>query len=264
VKVTFSVGQEVFEKGRRVFTRLTGTASKLWLNTPRTLFSMVVPRRLSFFSLLPLLLAISISISQGFCHASHKIIWSSNPSLGNVAATIRSASVRGATRDAATKIESFSSGSQDTSQTGKCTENELSFTVYGEPEPLSRHRSTSRGHMYNPSAKLQSEFAEACSQFMPSEPLDGPLEARLFFYFSRPRSHYRQGKYSHILKEDADKWHWKRKDLDNLVKFVLDSLNKRAYLDDGQICVIQSAKFYTDDANKARTEVVFKKLDKQL
>ena len=134
---------------------------------------------------------------------------------------------------------------------------DLSFTVYGEPIPLSRHM-VARGRMYNPSAKAQKLFADACTDKLPITPMDGPLEAHLIFYFSRPKNHYGTGKNSNTLKDNVDTWHSKRKDLDNLIKFVLDSLNSKAYLDDSQICVINSAKLYTN--SDPRIEVRMRKL----
>lgn len=90
----------------------------------------------------------------------------------------------------------------------------LVLTVYGEPTPLSRHM-VSRGHMYNPSAGLQKEFAQACASLLPHTPLTGPLEATLFFYFSRPKNHYGTGKNAKILKPlNAGNWHCKRKGKD--------------------------------------------------
>ena len=87
----------------------------------------------------------------------------------------------------------------------------LVLTVYGEPTPLSRHM-VSRGHMYNPSAGLQKEFATACMQYLPLTPLTGPLEAILYFYFSRPKNHYGTGKNANTLKPlTAGNWHSKRK-----------------------------------------------------
>lgn len=38
-------------------------------------------------------------------------------------------------------------------------EYQISFIVYGEPIPLSRHMRAAKGYMYNPSAKQQQEFA---------------------------------------------------------------------------------------------------------
>jgi hypothetical protein len=87
----------------------------------------------------------------------------------------------------------------------------ITMVIYGEPTPLSRHM-VSRGHMYNPSAGLQKEFATACSGFLPAVPLTGPLEATLFFYFSRPKNHYGTGKNANVLKPlTSGNWHCKRK-----------------------------------------------------
>jgi Holliday junction resolvase RusA-like endonuclease len=107
--------------------------------------------------------------------------------------------------------------------------------------------------MYNPSAKLQKEFAHASSDHMPLQPLAGPLAAHLIFYFKRPKAHYGTGKNAHILKPGVPIVHTQKKDLDNLVKFVLDALNGQAYVDDGQIIEIHSLKLYTE--LEARTEV---------
>jgi hypothetical protein len=82
-------------------------------------------------------------------------------------------------------------------------EDEISFTVYGEPVPLSRHRTAMGGlRTYNPSATAQKHFAQACiaSRVLPQEPFEGPLEATLTFYFSRPLSHYGSGKNTGVLK----------------------------------------------------------------
>ena len=108
-----------------------------------------------------------------------------------------------------------------------------------------RHR-VARGHMYNPVKSLQKQFADACLEYLPLKPLDGALEVQLIFYFKRPKSHYRTGKYANKLKATAPMYHTGTKDLDNLVKFVLDALNKKAYEDDGQICSIYTHKFYTN------------------
>jgi Holliday junction resolvase RusA-like endonuclease len=132
--------------------------------------------------------------------------------------------------------------------------------VPGVPVALGRHRVARQGHMFNPSAKLQSEFSNSCSKFIPLQPLEGPLSASLIFQFSRPKNHYLQNKNGKILRENSDKYHYKKKDLDNLVKFVLDSLNQKMYLDDGQISHIQAMKLYTDNDNPC-TIVALQPLD---
>ena len=138
------------------------------------------------------------------------------------------------------------------------TTGEVAFTVFGEPIPLRRHM-MAKGHMYNPSSAQQRNFARACADHLPlSGPLEGPLEATLTFFFSRPASHYRTGKFAGTLKPGMPSWHSKRKDLDNLIKFVLDSLNGIAYLDDSQVAVLRSAKFYTN--GEPRSEVRLRRL----
>lgn len=100
------------------------------------------------------------------------------------------------------------------------TDGPLVLTVYGEPTPLSRHM-VSRGHMYNPSAGLQKEFANACFSSLPPTPLTGPLEAILYFYFSRPKNHYGTGKNSDVLKPlTAGNWHHKRKGMQTKKKLI--------------------------------------------
>mmetsp|Transcript_1634 Transcript_1634/g.2685 ORF Transcript_1634/g.2685 Transcript_1634/m.2685 type:complete len:277 (-) Transcript_1634:416-1246(-) len=130
----------------------------------------------------------------------------------------------------------------------------IAFVVYGEPVTLARHRSTRAGIMYNPSKKMQKGFLDACSHanLLPKSPLQGPLEVRLVFYFTRPKNHFGTGRNAHILKGTADVWHSKKKDLDNLVKFVLDSLNGYAYVDDSQIAVLSTAKLYCNASSNSR------------
>ena len=119
--------------------------------------------------------------------------------------------------DKSSELE-IASGTPATLVTTSCSP--LVLTVYGEPTPLSRHM-VSRGHMYNPSAGLQKEFATACTQFLPPSPLTGPLEAILYFYFSRPKNHYGTGKNANILKPlTAGSWHSKRKGDKILILFI--------------------------------------------
>lgn len=98
------------------------------------------------------------------------------------------------------------SGEQNITSTLK----EIKFTVFGEPLALARHRMTKRGFNYNPSSKFQEMFLNACLPHLPSTPLDGPLDMKMIFHLKRPKTHYRSGKYSHILKEGAELYHSKK------------------------------------------------------
>lgn len=83
---------------------------------------------------------------------------------------------------------------------------EIQLVVYGDPVPLARHRVTRYGIMYNPMAKKQKSFLDACAPFIPEVPLLGPIEASITFYFSRPKSHYGSGKNAEKLKEGKSCW----------------------------------------------------------
>ena len=141
---------------------------------------------------------------------------------------------------------------------------DFAVTVIGEPRPLMRHR-VARGIVYNPSGPFQKSFHDACATYFPSKPFDGALEAHLSFHFSRPKSHFRSVRKDNVLsqgevKASAPKCHTSRKDLDNLVKFVLDALNKKVYLDDGQITVIVATKAFTAATEPPRIEVGIRKI----
>ena len=131
---------------------------------------------------------------------------------------------------------------------------DIDFEIVGEPVPLGRHRLSGK-HIYNPSSKLQRIFLETCRPKLPNTPLEGPLEAQLGFYFKRPLAHYRSGKLSSVMKENAPLWHTQRKDLDNCVKFVLDALNSVAYLDDRQIVALRCVKYYADTEPKSVVKI---------
>lgn len=85
----------------------------------------------------------------------------------------------------------------------------IEFSVDGEPQALMRHR-IANGRMYNPSSSAQKSFLKLCSPSLPTSPWEGPVALTATFYFSRPKSHYRTGKFAHILKPDAPSWHTNR------------------------------------------------------
>eukprot|EP00981_Chlorochromonas_danica_P013353 scaffold6243_cov180-Ochromonas_danica.AAC.3 len=162
------------------------------------------------------------------------------------------------TTSTTTTADSTSTSTSTTStSTTSSSSSVVSFTIYGDPVALSRHRVTSRGIMYNPSAKLQKDFLDACQPFLPSQPLDGPLDASIVFFINRPKSHYGTGKNAGVLKTEIERFHSKKPDVDNLGKFVLDALNKAAYLDDSQVVALKVVKLYADDG-PSRISVMLK------
>jgi Holliday junction resolvase RusA-like endonuclease len=124
---------------------------------------------------------------------------------------------------------------------------EYEFDVDFPPTSLKRHRHTKFGnHTYDPSAGEKKEFLKKLVPTLPKTPLSKPIKAELYFYEVRPKSHYRTGKYAGELKPAAPKYNVVRKDIDNFVKFVFDSLNKHLYNDDSQIFELVCGKYYSD------------------
>jgi len=73
-------------------------------------------------------------------------------------------------------------------------------------------------------------------------PRDIALIVDIHFAFTRPKSHYRTGKNSHLLRDNAPKFHTTKPDIDKLIRGILDALT--------------SAGIYTDDSNVIRAIAV--------
>ena len=128
----------------------------------------------------------------------------------------------------------------------------IEFTVLGNPKALKRHRTFRRGNFvgqYDPSVKEKDDFLVLAHQHAPPQPIDVPVKLRVEFLFARPKSHYRKG----ILKQDAPITHIGRPDIDNLIKFIMDSLNGVYWKDDSIIYDIVSSKYYDEIP---RTDVI--------
>lgn len=140
----------------------------------------------------------------------------------------------------------------------------LRFQIRGNPRPLVRHR-TALGRTYNPSSNLQTSFQSAVFKILeehdeyrvPFFQEDDQLSMKVIFRMKRAKGHFLRGiPGPGRLKEDAPKATTIRNDIDNLAKFVLDSMNKILYPDDRQITSIQLVKMYdTQDPYSGSTEI---------
>lgn len=78
--------------------------------------------------------------------------------------------------------------------------------------------------------------------------LEGPLVVKLEFICPRPKSHFGTGQNKFKMKRSAPMFPCNtRQDLDNFIKFPLDILNKRVWVDDRQIVHIIAWKLYGID-----------------
>ena len=79
----------------------------------------------------------------------------------------------------------------------------------------------------------------------------------------RPKNHYRTGKFAGLVKDAWQKIsHTKKPDIDNLIKFVMDSLSgiNGFFLDDNQIVSIYAEKIFSDDP---KTEILIADADEE-
>ena len=125
----------------------------------------------------------------------------------------------------------------------------IRFQVLGDPIALKRHRhfKTKTGNIVNvdPNSDDKLSFADAVQRHAPKEVPTCPVKMSMTFAFTRPKSHFGTGRNEGKLKGSAPQYHTKRPDLDNLVKFVKDSLNGIFWKDDSQVVAFgQVIKYY--------------------
>ena len=126
----------------------------------------------------------------------------------------------------------------------------IKFFIPGNPKSLKRHRTAGlrcgEPWEYNPSKGDKADFLAKALQHRPETPFNGPLFVKMTFKFSRPKCHYRTGKYSHLLKDNAPHHVTGTPDLDNMIKFVGDALDGIFWTNDKIICGLYAEKSYGD------------------
>ena len=133
----------------------------------------------------------------------------------------------------------------------------ITFEIPGNPQALKRHRAFRMGEhlrMVDPSASDKANFLTIAFANKPDTPLDEPLHVGCTFVFDRPKSHYRTGSKSHLLKDSAPYFHTKVPDGDNLFKFIGDALEGVFWKNDSCIAKQESLKLYAND-HRPRTIV---------
>lgn len=128
---------------------------------------------------------------------------------------------------------------------------EEDFVILGEPIAKARPRFFKRGDFvgtYNSQRTEEGRFLFHVKEgWRRDKPLEGALCLYLGFYFKRPRSHFGTGRNANKLKPSAPKHpSSKNKDLDNLIKFVLDCFNGIVFVDDKQVVEIIAFKAFGD------------------
>lgn len=150
----------------------------------------------------------------------------------------------------------------------------MNFWVPGEPKAQPRPTFNKHGHTYKSKRDKATEPWRGSIRNALNENFRFGFEnyesaaycVSLWFQFKRPKSHFRSGKYSHLLKDSAPGLHTQKPDVDNLAKLIMDEAenhNKelepyeelmldelklnRIYKNDSQICKLVSMKTWSVD-----------------
>tara|TARA_R100000808_G_scaffold6416_1_gene19076 strand:- start:181 stop:600 length:420 start_codon:yes stop_codon:yes gene_type:complete len=135
----------------------------------------------------------------------------------------------------------------------------LNLIVEEQPVAQKRHRHHKFG-VYDPSSKDKIRIKSMLLNQVRKFYTDKPVSVIIAFKIQRPKSHFRTGKYSHLLKKKVPLFPTSKstKDLDNLVKIYLDILTLlKVWDDDSQVINLSASKQYVND-NPATEITIYK------
>ncbi len=115
------------------------------------------------------------------------------------------------------------------------------FEVLGEPVGKARPRVTRWG-AYTPQKTV--DYENKIKAAYGGGFYEGYLQIDVVAYFKVPKSVSRKKRLQMLDREIKPA---KKPDIDNVLKIVLDSLNKVAYKDDAQVISASIAKYYSDN-----------------
>jgi crossover junction endodeoxyribonuclease RusA len=88
---------------------------------------------------------------------------------------------------------------------------------------------------------------QAAREAYDGAPFAGPVEVHLVFFFSRPKKHFRTGKYANQLRDDAPRLHIQKPDLSKITRAVEDAIKDAGvWKDDSQVCMATKLKVWGD------------------
>ena len=141
-------------------------------------------------------------------------------------------------------------------------------TVTGQPMAMPRPRLGS--HFYNPARNIMNAFARSVRDQIPELSTgilferNQPIAVDITFYMRRPNHHFRgRIRGNGRLKTTSGMVTACKPDIDNLAKFVLDSLKGVAYADDSQVVKLVLYKIMDSEGEcNGATKVQIKRFNK--
>ena len=123
----------------------------------------------------------------------------------------------------------------------------IQFEIDGDPQGKQRPRHARTGAVYTPTETKAYERKVAW-QFWNTKPkpetYHGAVAMEIVAYYRIPAS---AGKAAAQMMRDGERVPAKKPDIDNVVKIVMDGLNKNAYDDDRQVVQVTARKAYADE-----------------
>lgn len=109
-------------------------------------------------------------------------------------------------------------------------------------------RRLGRGGFYNPKSKGMAVLKTKVKDGIPNPPIfTSAVCVDIKVFMRRPNTHFKCDDRSKSLKTGLPILHTIAPDIDNLVKFVLDALNKLVYQDDKQCVKLTAIKLYDSE-----------------
>ena len=134
----------------------------------------------------------------------------------------------------------------------------VEFRVFGLPAPQGSKRHLGNGIMIESSKKVRpwrQDVMVASGRAYKGEVITNPVRLEIDFFFARPKSHYRTGKYSDLLKPNAPIYASShgQGDLDKLLRSTIDALSfvtgGCVIRDDCLVVSISSTKQYANEVS---------------
>ncbi len=117
----------------------------------------------------------------------------------------------------------------------------IRFNVYGSPAPQGSKRHVGNGVMIEMSKKLkpwrEAVRYEAVEARGDAAPIAEPVTVVMVFTFPRPKSHFRVGKNSHLLRDGAPMYPGGIPDLSKLARSTEDAIVQAGLLKDDALIV---------------------------
>jgi crossover junction endodeoxyribonuclease RusA len=122
----------------------------------------------------------------------------------------------------------------------------VEIDVTGIPAPQGSKRHVGKGVMVESSKKVKPWRTAVATEALKHTFEPWPyVNVVAWFRLSRPKSHYRTGRFSHVLKDSAPVFPAQYPDLDKLCRSTLDALRMgAAFKDDAQVVKLYAFKVY--------------------